>query len=221
MIKSSCRILFLGKKENEFTQQAAVYLQENCAYSTVFVADRNEVLPDYVLQWEGDYIISFISSWILPAELLAKAKIAAINFHPGSPEYPGTGCTNFAIYNNESTYGVTCHHMQTSVDTGNIIRVTRFEVDKDETVFSITQKCYTHLLQQFIEIFKVIANGETLPIADETWKRKAYTRKDLNALCEIKIDMPEEEIERRIKASTYQKAWAFIKVGKRVFTLQS
>ncbi len=78
--------------------------------------------------WQGDYIISYLSRWVVPAELLERARRAAVNFHPASPDYPGIGCNNFALYENAAEYGVTCHHMAPRVDSGEIIAVRRFPV---------------------------------------------------------------------------------------------
>ena len=66
--------------------------------------------------------------WVVPEWLLRKAKIAAINFHPASPDYPGIGCRNFALYENAKEYGVTCHHMSATIDTGSIIEIKRFPI---------------------------------------------------------------------------------------------
>ena len=65
-----------------------------------------------------------------------------INFHPGSPEYPGTGCTNFAIYNKEKEYGVTCHYMKTSVDSEILSQVKRFPITGRRHGIWVTQQCY-------------------------------------------------------------------------------
>ena len=54
--------------------------------------------PKEAKKWQGDYIISYLSRWIVPSYLLNNAKIASFNFHPASPEYPGIGCNNFALY---------------------------------------------------------------------------------------------------------------------------
>jgi methionyl-tRNA formyltransferase len=152
---------------------------------------------------------------------LEQASSAAINFHPGSPEYPGIGCTNFAIYNGEKDYGVTCHYMKGSVDTGNIIAVKRFPIAKEDTVFGVTQHCYQLIETMFYEIMDCILQGNPLPVSTEQWKRKPYTRKELNELCYISPDMPAEEVERRIKATTYRWPWAYTKIGNRTFILQS
>ena len=217
----SLRILFLGKKENPFAERAADYLRKHFKDALIFIGDRRDKLPEEVLSWKGDILISFIGSWIIPETLLQNASLAAINFHPGSPEYPGTGCTNFAIYNGEAEYGVTCHYMKASVDSGNIIAVKRFPVTADDTVFGVTQQCYQLIEVMFYEIMDRLLKGDDLPSSAETWKRKPYTRKELNELCYISPDMSEEEMERRIKATTYRWPWAYTKIGNRTFILQS
>lgn len=215
------RVLFLGKKENPFAERAADYTRKHFHQPLVFTGDRHDKLPAEVVNWEGDLLISFIGNWIIPGNLLQRANFAAINFHPGSPEYPGTGCTNFAIYNGEKEYGVTCHHMQAAVDSGHIIAVRRFPVGPDDTVYGVTQECYKLIESLFYEIMDCILQGNPLPVSTETWKRKPYTRKELNELCYIKPDMPKEEVERRIKATTYRWPWAYTKIAGRVFILQA
>jgi methionyl-tRNA formyltransferase len=215
------RVLFLGKKDNLFAERAADYITRHFRHPLIFFGTRHDKLPDEVLNWKGDIIISFISSWIIPATLLDNASLAAINFHPGSPEYPGTGCTNFAIYNGEKEYGVTCHYMKATVDTGNIIAVKRFALTEADTVFGVTQKCYGLIEELFYEIMDCILQGKPLPSSPEKWKRKPYTRKELDALCYISPDMPQDEIEKRIRATTYKGPWAFTRIGNKIFKLQS
>jgi methionyl-tRNA formyltransferase len=214
------RVLFLSKKDNAYAQRAAGFIRQEFPHSLLFAGDRKEALPAEVLNWEGDLMISFISSWIFPQTLLDGAAYAAINFHPGSPEYPGIGCTNFAVYNGEKEYGVTCHQMKATVDTGSIISVKRFPLKEEDTVYGITQQCYGLIERMFYEVMDCILQGRSLPVSEEKWTRKPYTRKQLNELCEINPGMSEEEINRRIKATTYKTPWAFTKIGGRVFKLQ-
>lgn len=215
------RILFLRKKDNEYAQRAEDFVRKHFPHSLIFTGGRNDKLPDEVLNWKGDLLVSFISSWIYPEQLLSNAAFAAINFHPGSPEYPGTGCTNFAVYNGAKEYGVTCHHMNAGVDSGKIIAVKRFPVQEGDTVYGITQHCYQLIEETFYEIMNRILQGQPLPETDEQWKRKPFTRKQLDELCTITPDMSQEEINKRIKATTYKKPWAFTKIGDHIFKLQA
>ncbi len=215
------RVLFLSKKDNEFAQRAACFIKQHFPESLIFAGERKDKLPPEVLKWQGDLLVSFISSWVLPQSLLTQAAYVAINFHPGSPEYPGTGCTNFAIYDGATEYGVTCHYMSAGVDSGSIIAVKRFPIKKEDTVYSVTRHCYQLIEEMFYELMNLVLQELPLPASSEKWGRKPTTRKELDELCHISPDMSPEEIERRIKATTYKTPWAYTKIGNHVFKLQS
>lgn len=214
------KVLFLCKKDNEYALRASRFVQQHFADSVVFAGGRKDKLPADLLEWKGDLLISFISSWIYPQAMLENAALAAINFHPGSPEYPGTGCTNFAFYEGATEYGITCHHMKANVDSGSIIEVRRFPIAPDDTVYSVTQHCYRLIEESFYALAEKILHKQPIPVTEEQWKRKPFTRKQLDELCTITPGMSEEEIERRIKATTYKTPWAFTRIGKHIFKLQ-
>ena len=197
-------LLLLGKDREDFYFQKAIdFLKLHLKDFSIQLAKPAEPYPDSLNEWEGDYILSYLCPWPLPQKLLNHARKGAINFHPGPPGYPGTGCTNFAIYNQETVYGVTCHYMVPVVDSGGIIDVKRFDVLENDTVFSLTQRCYAYMLVQFYEIITHIVSGDPLPVSVETWTRPAYQRKELSALKMIDLTMTEGEIKRRIRASAY------------------
>jgi methionyl-tRNA formyltransferase len=215
------KILFIGKKDDANAKLAAQYLNQIFPNAYIIFGARGEKFPeDDLSAWEGDYIFSYLSPWIIPKKLIEKAQKGAINWHPGPPEYPGIGCTNFAIYNKEKEFGFTCHYMLDKVDTGKIVETKRFPILINDTVYSITQKCYSLILNSFYRIVENIFNKFPLPESDECWKRKPYTRKELDELTEIKPDMSIEEIENRIKATTYDKPWAHVNIKGKKFYLK-
>ncbi|MCD4672152.1 MAG: hypothetical protein K8R77_05750 [Anaerolineaceae bacterium] len=197
-------VLFISKRrEDVYRDRALEFLKQVFPDTTVVLGLAGEAAPEVFTQWEGDYIISYLCPWVLRPPLLSRAGIAAINFHPAPPEYPGTGCTNFALYNQETSYGVVCHHMAPKVDSGQMVAVKRFPIFESDTVFSLTQRCYGVMLTLFYEIVSFLAEGKPLPASDEIWTREPYRLRDLNALKVITPDMPPDEIERRIRAVTY------------------
>ena len=211
-MKKAPVILFIGKAEDHFSKIAADYIRLHFEEATIVFSKRSDPFPNELFGWEGDFIISYLSQWIIPGPLLEKARVAAINLHPGPPEYPGIGCTNFAVYNEEKDFGITCHHMMSRVDSGTIIAVRRFPIWPGDTVYSITQRCYLEILRLFYELVDMLLKGHELPVSGESWKRKPYTRKQLNELCELTADMSQKEIDRRVKATTYgNKVWAYMK----------
>jgi methionyl-tRNA formyltransferase len=213
-------ILFIGKKHDQNAKLASEYLKQIFPNAQIVFGVRGEKFPEDLPWWKGDYIFSYLSPWIIPKGLLERAEKGAINWHPGPPEYPGIGCTNFAIYNNEKEFGITCHYMLDKVDTGQIVEVKRFSILENDTVFSITQKCYLLILNSFFRIVENLQNNQPLPMSNENWKRKPYTRKELDDLSEIKPDMTIDEIEKRIKATTYDKSWAFVVIKGKKFYLK-
>jgi methionyl-tRNA formyltransferase len=169
--------------------------------------------------WDGDWIFSVLYPERIPGHNLQRAKKGAINFHPGPPEYPGTGCTNFALYDRVTTYGVTCHHMAPKVDAGPIIAVDRFPVFEFDTVQSLTERCYRHMMGQ---IERVLANLDEMTAASpcERWREgPPTTRPQLDALRRVTPEMDEAEVQRRIRATTYPgKPGPFVEVGGVRFT---
>lgn len=196
-------LLFIGKIDDPACRRALEFVELHFPGAVKVLGRRGAPFPDDLLSWKGDYLVSYLSPWIIPGALLERAGVAAINFHPGPPEYPGIGCTNFALYNEETVYGVTCHHMAAKVDTGSIIAVRRFPIFPSDTVWSVTQRCYAHILVLFYEILSTIRAGKPLPVSTETWTRRPYRRSELDELCRLTPEMTPEEQARRIRATTY------------------
>ncbi len=216
--QNRAKILFIGKKNDFYVERAMEFVSLHFPDSEIVLGMRGDSFPDDLAWWEGDYIISYLSPWIIPAYLLNRAGKAGINFHPGPPEYPGIGCTNFAIYNNENVFGVTCHYMKPKVDTGKIIAVRRFRFFSGDSVFSLTQRCYSYILTLFYEIMSIIYDNGVLPVSEEVWRRKPYTRKELNDLCSLSADMSVDEAARRVRAVSFPGApGAYVKIGNMKF----
>ena len=215
-------ILFIGKKKDFYCKQAVEFVKLHFTKHEILLGQRGDHFNEEIRWWEGDYIVSYLSPWIIPDYLLTRASKAAINFHTGPPEYPGIGCTNFAIYDIANTYGVTCHHMNSKVDTGKLIAVRKFPLYSSDTVYSLTQRCYGEMLTLFYEIMALILTNKELPNFNDNWKRKPYKREELDELCRITPEMPEEEIKKRVKAVTFpNKPGAYIEIGEMKFNYET
>ena len=106
------RVLFFGRHDCQYSQKSLEHIRRlDFDVESILSKNRNEKLPEDIGWWQGDYIICFRSYFLIPKSLLDRAKVAAINFHPGSVEYPGSGCLNWALYDNAEVYGVTAHIM--------------------------------------------------------------------------------------------------------------
>ena len=220
MAKKNASILFLGKADDAYVAKALKFCQMNFSDVSAHLGRWGDRLPEEAAIWEGDYIISYLSRWVVPASLLERAKIASFNFHPASPKYPGIGCNNFALYENAKEYGVTCHHMAAKVDTGKLIAVRCFPVFHTDNVASILERTYEHQIVLFYEMLGLILNDQPLPELEETWTRKPFSRKEFNQLRQITPDMTKEEIERRIRATAFGEWQPWVEIQGYVFLMK-
>ncbi len=212
-------ILLLTKKTDtcRSAQRLAKILMDDVV---VVEGDKNpkmiEIFPE-IPPFKFDAVISFLSPWIIPPWLLDSTPLA-INFHPGSDEYPGYGCYNFALYEGSKEFGAVCHHMKPKVDTGSIIKLAKFPIAQYETVETLKERTMVELLALFHQVCGLIATNQPLPESTEQWKRRPFTKRELEALCEIKPDMNEEEVTKRIKSTKFPgQPGAHVKVGGRYF----
>ena len=196
-------VLFLGKADDPDCSRALEYCGQAFGATTHCLGRWGDPLPEAARTWKGDYIISYLSRWVVPSDVLDQAARAAVNFHPASPDYPGIGCTNFALYENAREYGATCHHMAAHVDTGAIIAVRRFPVLPEDDVASLLQRTYENQMELFLEIAPLMAEGKMLPSSTEKWSRRPFTRREFNELFRITPDMDKGEIARRVRAVSF------------------
>lgn len=212
------KIILLSKK-TDYCKIAQDHIKQNFSNYALIEGENSDPLPN--MDWTCDYLISFLSPWIIPEHVLAQAKYA-INFHPAPPKYPGTGCYNFAIYDKQTEYGATCHHMATKVDTGNIISVKFFPMYKEDTIYTLKNRTMDNIIQLFYDITDIIKNNLPLPVSDLHWLRTPYKRKDLIELCKITPDTTNEEITLRIQATYFPgaKDMPFIELAGKRFVLK-
>ena len=197
-------ICFLTRKEKLGVENAIKYLDKIATKIDIFDESKIKEFPKEIFETSYDMIIAYITGWIVPNTVLQNTIKWNLNFHPGPPEYPGTGCFNFAIYNETKEYGSTVNIMDPKVDTGKIVATERFKINSNETVETLSEKTYKSTFKLFKTVVDKIHSDNSLPKSDEIWARKPYKRADLEKLCEINYQMNENEINKRIR-STYLK----------------
>ncbi len=207
------KVLFFGRKACKKSIKIAKKLEDYNFDVTYFKSEkRKERLPNYVLSWKGDYIICFRSLSVLPKSLLKKALIAAVNFHPGPPEYPGSGCINFALYDEVNEYGVTAHIMNSKVDNGDILEVKRFKINMNTNLKEALSKTHDELFKLCDNFIRSLSlKGKKLIIEkkklfkNEKWRGAAKKIKDLDNLQSVDTMISKKEIKRIIRATYTEK----------------
>jgi methionyl-tRNA formyltransferase len=142
-------------------------------------------------------LIGFATPVIVPQTILTQLGYGAFNFHPGPPAYPGWAPAHFALYHRQTEFGATAHVMIERVDAGPIIGVARFPIPARISVLGLEGLAYAHLAQLFWRMAPSLATDpappQTLP---EKWGSKKYSRRDYGAICDIPLDIPQDELLR-------------------------
>ena len=145
---------------------------------------------------------------MLPKSLLNRASIAAVNFHPGPVEYPGSGCLNWALYNNADTYGATAHIMDEKIDNGAIIECRRFPILEDDNVTTLLARAHLTTFNLLVDITTGLArDGKTFldykleASQSEKWAGKAKKMSEIDKLQVVSPSTTREELERVIRAT--------------------
>jgi methionyl-tRNA formyltransferase len=202
-------VLFFGRSNCDETTVILNHLRNRgCRVDCILSKGRGETLGDKILLWRGDYIICFRSLFILPKFLIDRAKIAALNFHPAPPEYPGSGCINFALYDGSPSYGVTAHFMGEKVDSGAILKVIRFSVNREDTVASLLHRTHVELRELCVNfITQLLINGsdfidrQLMMSRDEVWGGAARKMSELDDLKLVDPCVTSAELERLVRAT--------------------
>jgi methionyl-tRNA formyltransferase len=145
-------------------------------------------------------LIAFVTTQIVPENILKRLGYGAFNFHPGPPSYPGWAPAHFALYNRATEFGATVHVMVEKVDAGPIVDVVLFPIPSDISVLSLEELAYAHLAQLFWRMAKHLATcAEPPPELPIKWGSRKYSRRDYRAICNIPLGIPKDELDRRIR----------------------
>ena len=172
---------------------------------------------------EADVLISMCYPYRISKAILQKYNYC-INFHPAPlPDYKGFSVYNFGIYNEEKTWGATAHHMDENFDTGDIIKVERFEIKdpSSETVSSLRYKSRQVTLVLLEEVLRDLKKGKDLPRLKNEGGTN-YTREMFEGLRKTKPSMSSEEVLKRVRACHFPPyKGAFMELGDKRFYLSA
>ena len=87
-------------------------------------------------------------------------------------------------------------------------------------VRSILKRTYDFQLVLFYEMMDLILTWKPLPLSNEEWSRKAYSRKEFNELATISPEMDKEEMDKRIRATSFGAWLPTIEINGHTFELK-
>jgi methionyl-tRNA formyltransferase len=159
-------------------------------------AELHAAPPDDV-----DLVISFLFWKRIREPVLSLARIGCLNFHPAPlPDLRGLGGYNVAILEGLPEWGVSCHFVDESFDTGDLVEVARFPIDQHaETAFSLDLRSQERLLDLFQRVMRKALAGEELP-REPQGEGRYVDRAEFESL---RVVRPGEDLERKLRAFWY------------------
>lgn len=167
---------------------------------------------------EVDLVISFLFWRRIREPLIALGTAGCLNFHPAPlPDMRGVGGYNVAILEDRPEWGVSAHFVDEDFDTGDIVAVERFPIDRDrETAFSLDLKSQERLLAVFKGVIGSLSAGEVLPRLRQG-EGRYVSREELEELRRLR---PGDDVSRKLRAFWYPPyPGATVEVAGRVLTL--
>ncbi len=221
-------VLFFGRKGDDKSKKCLKHLQDlEFDVTVIWSSKRGERLPDDIGWIEVDYILCYRSYFILPKFLIETPKFYSINFHPGSPEYPGSGGINFSLYNNDNKFGVTVHLMNETVDSGKIISTKYFPIFENDNLEKLLDRTHNFLFNLFIEFTTNLKKygGDYVEknlseYNDIKWETLKRTVEDIDSYQIIDKNIDETELTNRIRGFNFPNYPIEIRLHGRSFVLK-
>lgn len=226
---NSIRVLFLGRANCNYSVEG-LQLLESLNFKVYYIIsdERGQNLPTDLKDYSFDYIFSFRSFFILDKQLILSCKNYSINFHPGPPDYPGSGCVNIAIYNKEKRFGVTCHLMDEIIDSGSIVDVNFFSISSEDDVAKVLKTTHRKLYQMFCKIVKKIDEKGNAFIENQLdknklkrWSGKRRGIKYIDKMSKIDKGISKDELDLRIKSFHTEEYPISLNVHGKIFFYKS
>jgi methionyl-tRNA formyltransferase len=148
-----------------------------------------------------DLVVSFLFWSLIREPLRSLGTIGCLNFHPAPlPDLRGVGGYNVAILEGMAGWGVSCHFVDERFDTGDLVEVRRFEIDREgETAFSLDLKSQDHLVELFESVLGRALAGEELP-REPQGEGRYVTRAEFD---ELRVVRPGDDLARKLRAFWY------------------
>lgn len=112
------------------------YLKSNCSKIALDYRSepKQQIFSSLCETEEQTLIISACNHYIIPADVLEKHNISAINFHNALlPAHPGRNAEAWTIYEMDEYAGITWHILSEKVDKGAIIAQEKIKPDNEMT----------------------------------------------------------------------------------------
>ena len=144
----TCTAIYLGHK-NAIQHSNRVRDILSHSFDLLFTrhfdfSDQDTFEQQNLSEMQADFLFGFGPLIVKPL-LLSSIRVAAINFHPAPPKWPGRGSCSMAILSSDTEFGATAHTMYSKIDAGPILKVVRFQIARDEDASTLRSHAFEHI----------------------------------------------------------------------------
>ena len=163
---------------------------------------RGEEAVGQVAALEPEAFVVAAYGRILPPSLLRVPPLGALNIHPSLlPRYRGPSPVAAAVFEGESTTGVTVMLIDEGMDTGPVLAQVEELMRPEDTAESLTERLFRRGAHLLVATLGPWARGEALPQPQDD-ARASYTRPLRKEDGEMDFHRSAEQLWRQVRAYT-------------------
>lgn len=119
-------------------------------------------------KFECDIYVSMSFNQIFTESLFKAPPLGAINCHAGKlPFYRGRNVLNWALINDEKSFGITVHYIDSGIDTGDIISQAAYPINDSDTYKTLLEVAHKECAVVLMEALDKIRLANFSPIKQD------------------------------------------------------
>lgn len=139
---------------------------------------NDDMVLELVDKKRPDLIVSVFFNQLLNKKVLKIPRLGAINIHPGLlPGYRGTSPIFWSLVNGEKFSGVSIHKMDEGIDTGEIYKKVKIDIENQDTEDSLYWKSVCMGSGELIKVIKKINRGSVRTLLNRGGKFFSFPTK--------------------------------------------
>lgn len=120
---------------------------------------------DHIGSYDCDLFVSMSFNQIFKKKIMCMPRLSTINCHAGKlPYYRGRNILNWALINDEKSFGITVHYVDEGIDTGDIILQREFDITENDDYSTLLNKAYSECANILYDSIKLVREGNFSPI---------------------------------------------------------
>jgi methionyl-tRNA formyltransferase len=166
---------------------------------------KDPLFAEVVRSEKVDLLLNVHSLFVIKGEIVEAPRFGSYNLHPGPlPRYAGLNAPSWAIYRGEREHGVTLHRMMAGIDTGSIAYQALFDIDDNDTGFSVSVKCIKFGLELVKKLLETAAiSPELIPTIQQDFSLREYFGRGTPDDGWLNWSRPAREVYNFVRAADY------------------